>query len=570
MDGPWLHNPRTQKRPHKQCENYRPITCLPTYYKLLTMIYIDLVYDHVMDNGILPLEQKGVKRKARGCKDHLLLDKALMEDAKKRQSSLSMMWIDYKKVYDSVPHSWILECLWIYKIDDNIIQFIEHTLTYWKTRVSLHHANGCTTPDTITFLKGIFQGDTLSPLIFCLALAPICNILKRKDMGYKINETKVSNVFYINDLKVYAKDATQMEQCRALVKEFSDDIKMSFGIEKCAVIHLKRGNVNNSPEVEGIPILNTEESYKYLGILESDSMKHKEAISSARKEFFKRVRGILKQGINAKSIRTFAMPILCYGFRILKWTSADLKGIHRKVRKMLTKHGFHHPKSNTHWLYLSREEGGRGLIGAEDCHRKECSALAQYLSRNNDPLSQIIKNADRPKAFGLLSYIGTPKEATTRSINDEHEEKLLKMDLHGNYFKNRNTIPTFNQTKSSRWLNAPFLRYETESLLCAAQEQALATNYLRCKTWGSSTSSMCRLCKEQSETVHHIVSGCKMLCGTQYLHRHNQVAKYIHWNILCDNDIDTTESWLDHKPLEITTKGKLTILWDSYIQTDKR
>ena len=61
-----------------------------------------------------------------------------------------------------------------------------------------------------------------------------------------------------------------------------------------------------------------------------------------------------------------------------------------------------------------------------------------------------------------------------------------------------------------------------------------------------------------------------MLAGTQYLHRHNQVAKYIHWNILRDNGINTTERWLDHKPTEFTTKGNLNILWDSYIHTDKK
>ena len=61
-----------------------------------------------------------------------------------------------------------------------------------------------------------------------------------------------------------------------------------------------------------------------------------------------------------------------------------------------------------------------------------------------------------------------------------------------------------------------------------------------------------------------------MLTGTQYLHRHNQVAKYIHWNILRDNRIDTPESWLDHKPREVTTKGKINVLWDSYKCTDKK
>ena len=28
-----------------------------------------------------------------------------------RKKNLSMAWIDYKKAYDMVPDSWILECL---------------------------------------------------------------------------------------------------------------------------------------------------------------------------------------------------------------------------------------------------------------------------------------------------------------------------------------------------------------------------------------------------------------------------------------------------------------------------
>ena len=61
-----------------------------------------------------------------------------------------------------------------------------------------------------------------------------------------------------------------------------------------------------------------------------------------------------------------------------------------------------------------------------------------------------------------------------------------------------------------------------------------------------------------------------MLVSTQYLHRHNQVAKYLHQNILRDTRLDTTNLWLDHKPKEITTKGNINILWDSYIKTDKK
>ena len=303
-----------KKGPANIAKNYRPITCLPTYYKLLTMIFTDQVYEHVIKYDILPLEQKGVRRKARGCKDQLLLDKVIMENAKKRSRNLSMMWIDYKKAYDSVPHSWIIECLKMYKLNENIVNFIEYTMTYWKTQVSIHHEGGTTTSEDIKFNTGIFQGDTLSPLIFCLALAPISHMLKRLGMGYRIAGTTVSNSLYIDDLKVFAADAKQMENCKTIIQEFSNDIGMSFGLEKCAVIHIKKGKVNNTPDTLEIPILDQEESYKYLGILESNSIQHTSAKAIARKEFFKRVRSILKAEINAKhttgAIRTFAMPVL--------------------------------------------------------------------------------------------------------------------------------------------------------------------------------------------------------------------------------------------------------------------
>jgi len=51
----------------------------------------------------------------------------------------------------------------------------------WRTRIFLPHKNGCIKSTDITFLRGIFQGDIFSPLIFCLALAPIRNILKYKE-----------------------------------------------------------------------------------------------------------------------------------------------------------------------------------------------------------------------------------------------------------------------------------------------------------------------------------------------------------------------------------------------------
>ena len=46
--------------------NYRPITCLPLMWKLLTGMITEKMYDHLRDNGLLPEEQKGCQKSLRG------------------------------------------------------------------------------------------------------------------------------------------------------------------------------------------------------------------------------------------------------------------------------------------------------------------------------------------------------------------------------------------------------------------------------------------------------------------------------------------------------------------------
>ena len=110
--------------------------------------------------------------------------------------------------------------------------------------------------------------------------------------------------------------------------------------------------------------------------------------------------------------------------------------------------------------------------------------------------------------------------------------------------------------------------FETETLICASLEQGLATNQIRKHIRKTGKSDIYGLCKEKPETVHHIVSGCNILCVTQYLYWHNQVAKYIHWQILKDLNVEVPESWLKHIPSEVTikdcTRYKPTRMYDHY------
>ena len=61
--------------------NYRPITCLPTTFKLRIAIIAESMLNHLENNGLIPDEQKGNRRKSRGTKDQLLIDKMILRNA---------------------------------------------------------------------------------------------------------------------------------------------------------------------------------------------------------------------------------------------------------------------------------------------------------------------------------------------------------------------------------------------------------------------------------------------------------------------------------------------------------
>ena len=84
-----------------------------------------------------------------------------------------MAWIDYRKAYDFVSHSWILECLDTFGIAENIRKFLENSMKNWKLLLASNGLDLC----EIDVNRGIFQGDSLSPLIFVICMIPLSFLL---------------------------------------------------------------------------------------------------------------------------------------------------------------------------------------------------------------------------------------------------------------------------------------------------------------------------------------------------------------------------------------------------------
>ena len=102
----------------------------------------------------------------------------------------------------------------------------------------------------------------------------------------------------MDDLKLYGKSTAELESLLNTVRIFSNDVSMEFGLDKCATLAIIKGKVTKTQGMNlpnnNIEGLNLDETYKYLGILQADDIKHKQVKKKTLSVYNKRVRKILK------------------------------------------------------------------------------------------------------------------------------------------------------------------------------------------------------------------------------------------------------------------------------------
>jgi hypothetical protein len=146
----------------------------------------------------------------------------------------------------------------------------------------------------------------------------------------------------MDDLKLITKSEEELQKQIQMVKTFSDDIHLQFGLDKCAKTAFKRGKLAHSQNLvidinREIQELHHEKTYKYLGIEESEGIQHQQMKERLKQEYIKRLRLILKSELNARNkitaIGALAVPVLRYSFGIINWRIEEIKKLTGKLER---------------------------------------------------------------------------------------------------------------------------------------------------------------------------------------------------------------------------------------------
>ena len=113
-------------------------------------------------------------------------------------------------------------------------------------------------------------------------------------------------MFFMDDSKLYGKNDKEIDSLIKTMWQCSDDMKIEFGILKCAVVLVQRGR---KTRWEGLQLPNGEKigeagaaGYKYLGVLELDKIMHDEMKRKVKDVYQTRVTLLMKSHLNGKNL----------------------------------------------------------------------------------------------------------------------------------------------------------------------------------------------------------------------------------------------------------------------------
>ena len=240
--------------------NYRPISLTSHVCKILESEIKDGIVEHVIKFKLIKESQHGfVKNKS--CLTNLLEYLTSVSEYVDRGIPVDVIYLDFQKAFDKVPHKRLLLKVCSHGIGGNISSWIESWLNNRDQRVVL---NGWAS-DWKDVSSGVPQGSVLGPLLFLLYINDIEDDITSKLLKFA-DDTKIfRSVANIDDVNKLKDDLVKL--CR-----WSEEWLMLFNSDKCKVMHFGYNNLK-ADYTMGVNKLEVSDAEQDLGVIVQSDLK---------------------------------------------------------------------------------------------------------------------------------------------------------------------------------------------------------------------------------------------------------------------------------------------------------
>ncbi|KAH9071363.1 hypothetical protein Ae201684P_009610 [Aphanomyces euteiches] len=387
-----------KKGPKSQAKNYRPISLLNTDVKILTSILAYRLQRHI--RHIIHPDQQGFIRRSNIQTNIARLDD-MLHHIKLHSPSSMVALLDFEKAFDRVDHAYLLRVLRHYGFPETFVDMVRVLYSGRKSRILV---NGFLSKP-VHISRGVLQGDPLSPLLFVIALEPMCQLLRQhSNYGIKCGDRYHTGSYFADDSQLYAANETCLHRQLALVRTFCDKSGFRLNVDKTQILTYSQlnGTLASLQVTSDSPV-------KALGILVAPNLSPLARFNYVFEKFVARLSLWLYKARTMAGkvtiLHSICLPVLWYQ---LAFVPAD-KDLAKKIDKVMLQfmHGEEiNPSSSVHGLRLIKKEiifmpkksGGFGL------HH----ALALWQQHNRSVMIRCMQAITTPPRKSAMSAWITP------------------------------------------------------------------------------------------------------------------------------------------------------------------
>ncbi|KAH9290949.1 hypothetical protein KI387_035066, partial [Taxus chinensis] len=245
-------------------DNYRGISLINVMLKILTSVVIKRIEKELEERKFFSKIQAGFRRNEECVGQVAVLHEIALRRMAKLKKPMFVVFIDFKKAYDMVPHEALFRKLHAAGVKGKALHFIQEL--YNGSSVRVRH-DGLLSSH-IPVKRGVRQGCPASPTLFNIFINDIMQDLE--GMGVKVPGLTevVAGLLFADDLVALAESVEEMHVVLQRIQCWSDKWGMECGIDKCKVMKIFGDGEELQQHVFklGEHEIGFYSSYKYLGI----------------------------------------------------------------------------------------------------------------------------------------------------------------------------------------------------------------------------------------------------------------------------------------------------------------
>ncbi|KAH9290975.1 hypothetical protein KI387_035092 [Taxus chinensis] len=304
-------------------DNYRGISLINVMLKILTSVVIKRIEKELEERKFFSKSQAGFRRNEECVGQVAALHEIALRRMAKLKKPTFVVFIDFKKAYDMVPHEALFRKLRAAGVKGRALHFIQELYNGSSVRVRYDGLLSSQIP----VKRGVRQGCPASPTLFNIFINDIMQDLE--GLGVKVPGLTevVAGLLFADDLVALAESVEEMHVVLQRIQCWSDKWGMECGIDKCKVMKI----FGDAEELQqhvfklGAREIGVCSSYKYLGI-ETDPQLSVEKIIKERAASGSRTLHGIRHFLASRRVSTWSkiltfkalvFPVLTFGAEVI-------------------------------------------------------------------------------------------------------------------------------------------------------------------------------------------------------------------------------------------------------------